>query len=489
MATAETAIVGTQHESATSPNHEAQSSETDPFIGRQLGHYRIVDCIGQGGMGRVYRAIDESLQRYVAVKVIHRGEGSSGDAELQKLFEEARAQARVNHANVAHIYFVGSESDTPFLAMELVGDSTLADELRNGPLPFAQIVRIAIQTVHALRQAARFDIVHRDVKPRNMLMVDRNTIKLSDFGMAQNLSAILNRKRSISGTPDYMAPEATRGEETDHRSDMYSLGVTLFEMTFGRLPYPSVGGDLSKRFHQHRESPVEFPEVWPQETPVIWKGVLQKLLAKDPADRYADFDELAEELHRVEPIERPRANFVLRGFALLLDWLLVTAVFSILGTIFDYLLPLSIQTAATGVMPEQPTPIFLLSLTGIWLQAVFLLFVGVLQAYWGTTPGKRLFQIRIVDLHGYRPVRTVLALRTLFQFPWHWTLLVAALSFTLFGLNIMVVRTALTLAFLVAEVGFLLFGRGLAIHDRIFGTQVVLDAAPANFGRVAGAIK
>ncbi|MCR9117772.1 MAG: protein kinase [bacterium] len=484
-ATAETVILDGDDEAAVIAN-ATQSHEPDLFVGKKVGHYRIIDCLGHGGMGKVYRALDESLQRYVAVKVINPGEGSTGEADLRRLFDEARAQARVNHAHVAHIYYVGFESETPFLAMELVGEETLADRLTKGPIPFSKVVRFGQQIVDALEHALRFDILHRDIKPSNILLVHESAIKLADFGMAQRVSKTKTANDSIAGTPNYMAPESTRGQPADFQSDMYSLGVTLFEMTFGRLPYPDVNGDISQRLRQHRESKVEFPEVWPAETPAIWRGVLEKLLAKDPADRYADYAALAADLRRIEPVTRPRANIVLRGFAVLVDWLLVVAVFVSISSFFNYFLPASLEAARTGVFPAEVEPIFLLSLVGIWIQGSVLAAVAMLQLYWGTTPGKRLFQIRIADRHGYRPASWVLAVRTFFQFLWAWSMLAVFLAWAFFGVDIMPIRSLLVAAFILVEIAFIAFNQGLSLHDRLLGTQVVLDAAPADFGNVAG---
>ena len=158
-------------------------------------------------------------------------------ARIQQLLQEARSQARVNHPNVVHIYFVDQARDFPFFAMELIRGSTLKHQLANGPLPFAEVVRIAAQLAAALRHALQFDIVHGDVKPGNILQSKSGTVKLSDFGLARRLSKLQPGKGQLIGTPNYLCPEAADQKPVDFRSDMYSLGVTLFELTFGRQPY------------------------------------------------------------------------------------------------------------------------------------------------------------------------------------------------------------------------------------------------------------
>ncbi|MCH8830772.1 MAG: protein kinase [Planctomycetes bacterium] len=365
------------------------------LIGRRLGHFKILDHIGGGGMGAVYRALDESLQRYVALKVIRNVAADANDSEVQQLFQEARAQARVNHPHVAHIYYVGTDDSTPFLAMELVGTHTVAQRLRYGPLSFPDVARFALQITEALDHAAKFDIVHGDIKPSNLLLVDHRNIKITDFGLSRRLSELAQDSSNAAGTPNYMSPEATQGGRTDHRSDMYSLGVTLFEMTFGRLPYSqsSSGHNLPERLRLHREARVEFPDPWPVELPEAWRHVLAKLLEKKPSDRYANFRELIAELKKLQPVTPPAARPLLRGLAWLFD-----------GFIFSAPI-IMLQFALTRV--DRPLLPLLAALAG----GLIPLSASYLQAWWGTTPGKRLFQIRTVDQHGLLPRKSVLAVR------------------------------------------------------------------------------
>ena len=188
-------------------------------IGQRFGHYQIVSRLGRGGMGEVYQALDESLQRYVALKVIRSQATPTRERDTDRLLQEAIAQARLNHPHVVHIYYVGCERETPFLAMELVSGETLAERLEQGPLPFDQVVDVALQVINALQHAGSFDIVHGDIKPSNLLMADAKTVKLSDFGLARRMS---NRDgaNSISGSPNYISPEGARGRR-DRRSERY----------------------------------------------------------------------------------------------------------------------------------------------------------------------------------------------------------------------------------------------------------------------------
>jgi eukaryotic-like serine/threonine-protein kinase len=432
--------------------------DTDDLVGTRVGHFQILNRLGSGGMGAVYRALDESLQRYVAVKVLRGPAGGSDDTNLQQLFQEARAQARVNHPHVAHIYYVGSEAETPYLAMELVGNETLADRLAGGPLPFPVIIRYALQVAEALEAAAKFDIIHGDVKPANVLMVDEQTLKLSDFGLSRRLSEVTGASTTAAGTPDYISPEAAQGHKIDHRGDMYSLGVTLFQLTFGRMPYTPSTSNIEERLRLHCFAEVEFPDVWPPELPLGWRELLEKLLEKEPSKRHASFAELIADLKRLEPTSLPTASPLLRGFAWLFDGFLVSMPLAIIALIF---------TAG-------PRTIF--GLIGTALSAAVALGICALQASWGTTPGKRLFQIRIVDQHGLSPPKPVLTARAAFQFAWAWAFVVASalqhLSLDFFGELLI----GLVPLFIAVEMGFVLFAKGRSLHDRLFRTQVVLDA-------------
>jgi len=277
---------------AAQNNHLPESliprDEKDPYLGTRLGHFQIESCLGRGGMGAVYQALDESLQRYVALKVIRTDRATEADrAHFHRLVQEARAQARVNHPNVVQIYFIGLDETAPYLAMELISGPNLSQRLKEGPIPFADIVRIALQLTSAVERAAQYDIVHGDIKPGNIMVVDRATVKIADFGLARSLTDGDERARGVVGTPNYLSPEAARGEPLDSRSDMYSLGVTLFELTFGRLPYQNSSGTLQNQLLAHIEQQPKFPEPWPVEIPLAWRDVLTRLLEKDRANRYA----------------------------------------------------------------------------------------------------------------------------------------------------------------------------------------------------------
>ncbi len=456
------------------PVRVVAKSSDDTNIGRRLGHFKILSRIGVGGMGAVYHALDESLQRYVALKVIRSAGGGSESADLERLFQEARAQARVNHPHVVHVYYVGMESKTPFLAMELVSAGTVADRLQQGPIAFNKIVSYAIQVTRALGCAAEYDIVHGDIKPSNVLMVDEHTVKLSDFGLARQISTKAESKSKFCGTPDYMPPESTRGGRTDHRGDMYSLGVTLFQMTFGRLPYTAAeGGDLSDQLKLHREAAVEFPERWPAELPEGWKWLLQRLLCKDPTSRPGSFAELESELRKLAPINLPAANPLVRGLAWTLDGALL-AVGLVVVQVISSSVGEMLGAASAGTAEMSLVSVLL----NFAVAGCFLIAIAMLQTHWGNTTGKRFLQILIVDQHGLKPRRRVLAIRTLFQFSWAWGIVISG-PLLHFGFDTFSVMLAgFVLLTLLLEMASVLLRNGQSLHDTLLETQVVLDASP-----------
>lgn len=439
--------------------------EADARLGQLLGHFRILRKLGQGGMGVVYQALDESLQRYVALKVIHTAQPEQTDtAQVQRLLQEAIAQARVNHPHIVHIYYVGREDKTPFLAMELVGGPTLASVLASGPLPFARVVKIAEQISDALHCAATFDIVHGDIKPGNLLLADEGTVKLSDFGLARRVSQAPEGPPRIVGSPNYLSPEAVDGQSLDIRSDLYSLGVTLFEMTFGRLPYSFSGGTLFEYLQTHRTAAIEFPEPWPASVPRGWRDVLERLLAKAPEDRFQSYEDLQQALRRLRPVSLPKAGRVQRGLAWAVDLALAHAAQQV------FYGPLLVATALTDVHVA-------LRLALAAAGGTVPLLAAYLQGRWRATPGKRLFQLRIVDAHGLTPPAPLLMGRGLFQlFPlcistvWH---LLAAVGLAKIANFVAVAALWLWLL----DIGWAALRRTRqSLHDQLFGTQVVLDA-------------
>jgi serine/threonine-protein kinase len=203
----------------------------------RLGHFQLVKKLGAGGMGEVYLATDLALDRPVAIKVLP-SSATSGSAR-ERLIREARAQARVHHPNVAHIYFIGEDAGRLYFAMEYVTGATVAD---NGAMPVEGALRIIHDAVLGLREAQRSGFTHRDVKPSNLMVDGHGVVKVLDFGIAaggaeESVGDGPVAQTTLAGTPLYMAPEQARGEPIDFRADIYALGATLYQLVSGKPPF------------------------------------------------------------------------------------------------------------------------------------------------------------------------------------------------------------------------------------------------------------
>lgn len=453
--------------SSTLPEGAVQQVAATPRAGEVLGHYRIVDALGAGGMGTVYRALDESLQRYVALKVMRAPSGSEADSRsVQRLLQEAIAQARVNHPNIVHIYYVGADGKSPFFAMELVSGQSMAQRLKSSELSFSEIIEYAIQIASALKHAAELDILHGDIKPANILISNSNVIKLSDFGLARRLSEIADAPKELSGTPDYLAPEAIEGKPIDVRSDLYSLGVTLFEMTFQRVPYADSGNTLIQRLQAHQQHNVDFPEPWPKHIPQVWQFVLRNLLNKKPTERYPSYDALLADLAHVKPNDFQMAARVSRAVAWIIDLGLANAAqVTLVG-------PVGFLIASSSHANN-----WLLQFGLVVLSCIVPLLAAFLQSSWGKTPGKKLLQLRIIDRHGLTPSKSILFSRAALQFLPIWTPVAYQICDNLLGSDWLALGVVILLGgFSILDAGYACINRNKkAIHDVIFRTRVVLD--------------
>jgi eukaryotic-like serine/threonine-protein kinase len=256
--------------------------------------------LGSGGMAEVYLAHDEVLDRDVALKVLK--DQYAGNEEFVKLFRrEARSAARLNHPNIVSVYDQGrSEDGTYYIAMEYVPGGTLKDRVLNeGALDPHAAIEFASQIAQALGHAHEQGVIHRDIKSRNILLTQTGHAKVADFGIARAATATTTGSRShpILGTPGYISPEQATGKPVDPRSDLYSLGVVLYEMLTGTLPYS--GENPASMAFQHVHEPLRSPRAVNTNIPEPLNALTTKLLAKDPEDRYAGAAELADDLERV----------------------------------------------------------------------------------------------------------------------------------------------------------------------------------------------
>lgn len=251
--------------------------------GAQLGPYRIEAPLASGGMGTVYRAIDTRLGRVVAIKI--------GAARYSERFQfEARAISALNHPHICMLYDVGPD----YLVMEFIDGSTLAAEIRKGPLPMELVARYGAQIASALAEAHSSGIVHRDLKPAN-IMLTRHGVKVLDFGLAKMLSdTALTDTNVIIGTPAYMAPEQVAGREPSAAADLFALGIVLYEMAAGKLPVP--GASFGQILLSGSQAPAPAVSKERPEVPASLNDLVVKLLEKDPARRPQSASEVAREL-------------------------------------------------------------------------------------------------------------------------------------------------------------------------------------------------
>lgn len=261
-----------------------------------LGHYVLLEPLGAGGFGLVYKAFDQKLQRIVAIKKMAPDLAANSPAR-KRFVREARAGAAVQHENVVRIYAV-EEQPTPYLVMEYVDGGSLQQHLNDtGPLDPAETLRIGAQIARGLAAAHAQGLIHRDVKPGNVMLEgsERPRVKLTDFGLARAADdASLTQSGMVVGTPLYMAPEQARGEKIDHRADLFSLGSVLYTMVTGRPPFRAAN-TLAVLKRVAEETPRPIKEIIP-ETPNWLCAIIDRLHAANPADRYSTANEAAEVL-------------------------------------------------------------------------------------------------------------------------------------------------------------------------------------------------
>jgi serine/threonine protein kinase len=270
-------------------------------LGR-LGKYRILRILGQGGMGVVYQAEDSVLRRMVALKAILPSLGASETA-LKRFLREARTMAKLDHENVVRLYEVGEDRGVPFIAMEFLTGEALDARLRNERvLPTADALRIGREIAEGLAAAHARDLIHRDIKPANVFLVgSTGRVKILDFGLARAVEeeeSRITQSGAILGSPGYMSPEQTRGENADFRSDLFSLGVVLYRMTAGTDPF--AGQDpLSTMMAVATKEPAS-PQVQNFDVPGELSDLVMQLLEKEPTKRPLSALGVAETLQQIE---------------------------------------------------------------------------------------------------------------------------------------------------------------------------------------------
>ena len=263
---------------------------------KQIARYRIRGELGRGAMGVVYRAEDPALDRVVALKTIVLADDAEGRDDYHKrFFLEAKAAGKLTHPNIVTTYDFGEEGGVAYMAMELLEGTELRERLKEGALPPAEALAIAMQIAQGLAFAHERGVVHRDVKPANIMLLERGQAKIMDFGIARMRAA--DHKTStgmVLGTPKYMSPEQIAGVPVDHRSDIFSLGIVLYEMVTGVRLF--AGDDVAQIAHNVTQVDPEPPTRLDPSLPAMLDFVVARALKKDPAVRYQDAHELAADL-------------------------------------------------------------------------------------------------------------------------------------------------------------------------------------------------
>src|ERR1022692_2148720 len=282
----------------------SRASDQGSLVGSELGHYRIAEKIGAGGMGEVYRARDQHLARDVAIKVLP--PGTLADESARKHFrKEGLILSRLNHPNVATIHDFDTQQGVDFLVMEYIPGITLSEKVGAGPLPEKDVLRLGVQLAEGLSVAHDHGVIHRDLKPGNLRVTDDGRLKILDFGLAKLWHPVtasaatesLSETQGMAGTLPYMAPEQLLGGEIDARTDIHAAGLVLYEMTTGRHPFAHVERSQLIAAILHR--PPRPPTALNPTLSTELERIIGKCVEKEPENRYQSAKELAIDLRRL----------------------------------------------------------------------------------------------------------------------------------------------------------------------------------------------
>src|SRR5258705_13404185 len=278
------------------------------MIAESIAHYRIIKKLGSGGMGEVYLALDTKLDRKVAIKVLR--EDSLAEEKLKKrLLREAQAAAKLDHPNICAIYDVNEADSVTFIVMQYLEGESLAEKMVRKPLELSTALALAEQAAEGLAEAHAHGVVHRDIKPQNMMITPRGQLKILDFGLAKQMrssdsvdfeaptATLLSSPGHVVGTMPYMSPEQLQGEPLDARSDIFSLGVAFYEMLAGKHPFQ----DKSAAVTMSRimlSDPIPTEQFHAQVSPEL-QALLSKMLCKDKGARYQKAQDLLTDLRQL----------------------------------------------------------------------------------------------------------------------------------------------------------------------------------------------
>ena len=282
------------------------------MIGQTISHYRIVEQLGAGGMGVVFKALDSRLERAVALKFLPENVAQQSQA-LERFRREARAASALNHPGICTIYDIGEQDGRAFIAMEFIDGETLRDHIHGKPLPVEELLELGIEIAEALDAAHAEGIIHRDIKPANIFVNKRGRAKVLDFGLAKLVpkgvatgdadsggesTGSTSIAGLISGTPSYMSPEQVRGDDLDARTDIFSLGLVLYEMATGRQAF--AGGTGGAIIEAVLTRPPVSVRTINFDIPPALEGIIDKALHKDRDQRYQHAAEMLADLQRLK---------------------------------------------------------------------------------------------------------------------------------------------------------------------------------------------
>ena len=436
------------------------TSAAEPTLaaGSRLAHYEIREVLGSGAMGTVYRSHDTALDRDVAVKVL-RARLAQDPAVVERFVREARAAARVNHPNLTHVYFVGSEMGCQFFAMEFVPGATFEQEIAaNGPMPLDRFVDVIVQSARGLSAAHGAGVIHRDVKPSNLMLLPGGTVKVTDFGLAKSLGSDVNASGdgSLLGTPTYMSPEQCRSRGVDARSDVYALGLTAWFLLAGRPPYASES--LGQMLQDQMNTPLPSIRDVRPELPAALDRALARMCEKDPAKRPGSMDEVADLFESLRPRPLDPATFAARASAFAVDCTLLAFV--------SGLVAMMMQAAETlagfDFVPADTWNV-------LTAAAVFVMAFGS-EAFLGTSIGKWMFSLEVVRADGASPSRPALLARFLLRFPFAVGLIVLVFAD---HSRVRIVIAAVQLLVVVVGAALFFARRGRTLSDGLTKTRIV----------------
>ena len=263
------------------------------------GRYEILEKVGEGGMSEVFKAKCHKLNRYVAIKILKK-QFANNEEISQKFKKEATAIATLSDANIVNILDVGTQEGIDYIIMEYISGKTLKDLINsNGKLPYTTAINIALQIAKALDCAHRNNVIHRDIKPQNILVTESGEIKVTDFGIAKSAdSQTITNTTSVIGSAHYLSPEQARGTYIDFRTDIYSLGIVLYEMVTGVLPFEG-DSPVTVALKHIQEEPIP-PKNLNSSVPSSLNNLILKATQKEPIKRYENAKELIQDLNKIK---------------------------------------------------------------------------------------------------------------------------------------------------------------------------------------------